>query len=71
MSISVTKVDSPETRLRSALINITQLNSTLYPAVTTKQISYADTALGSTNTNGLTAYYIYDQWALKTYSVAP
>lgn len=69
MSISITKVDSPEVRLQRALINLTELDSTTYPAVTTKQVSYADTAFG-TNTSGLTAYYIYDQWALKTYNLS-
>lgn len=69
-NVRIIKVDSPETRLQRCFINLTSLDSSTYPAVTSRDITYPDTAWG-TNTPGLTSYYVYDQYALRTYNVSP
>jgi len=66
MAISVTKVDTFQTRYSQSFVNLTQINSTTYPALTTSQVQYNDTG-----SDALTAYFIYDQWALRTYNVGP
>jgi len=63
-SQTVTKVDSFQTRLMQSFVNLTALDSTTYPAVTTMQLEYNDT----TNGVATTAYFIYDQWAIRTKS---
>lgn len=50
----------------SAFENLTKLDSTLYPAITTRSI-YPDAATGLTN--AITAYNVYDQWALRVHTV--
>jgi hypothetical protein len=54
-------VDSLETRLAGCFVNLTQKNSTLYPQITSVRLQYGDTS-----TNATTAYFVYDQWALRT-----
>jgi hypothetical protein len=61
MAIEVIKVDSIQTRLMQSFVNLTQLNSTRYPATTSKQIQYSDTGTAMT-----TAYFVYDQFAFRT-----
>jgi len=65
MAVSVTYVDTFQTRVSQSFVNLTKLNSSLYPAVTTSQIEYNDTGMAA-----VTAYFIYDQWALRTYNVS-
>lgn len=63
MPISVTYVDTFQTRFSQSFVNLTKLDSTIYPAVTTTQYQ-DDLTSGET----LTAFFIYDQWALRTIS---
>ncbi|NDA63499.1 MAG: hypothetical protein EBX50_15885 [Chitinophagia bacterium] len=71
MPIEVTKVDTFQAKLNSALINLTQLDSTTYPATTSIRIDPVDTsnAFSGTTQTPLTAYFIFDQWALRTKAV--
>lgn len=62
MPVQVNYVDTFQTRFFQSFVNLTKINSTTYPAVTTVQIH-------DTNTEPLTAYNIYDQWALRTTNV--
>jgi hypothetical protein len=64
MAQTVTYVDSIQTRIFQSFVNLTKLNSTIYPAVTTVSLGYNDTTTGVATT----AYQIYDQWALRTIS---
>lgn len=66
MPITVTKVDSFQTRFSQSFVNLTQLNPTTYPALTSMELQYGDTSDG---TSPVSAYFIYDQWALRTYDV--
>lgn len=59
MAVQYVKVDSPVTRFAQAFVNLTQKDSTTYPAVTTVQID-------NTMYTPLTTYSIYDQWAFRT-----
>lgn len=62
MSQTVTYVDTFQTRFFQSFVNLTKLDATLYPAVTTVSLGYNDTTTGVATT----AYQIYDQWALRT-----
>ena len=59
MAIQIVKVDSPVTRFAQSFVNLTNIDSTLYPSTTSVTID-------STITPALTSYYIYDQWAFRT-----
>jgi len=62
MPIEINRPDTFQTRFFQSFVNMTQLSgNTLFPAVTTVNIH-------ATNTEALTSYTIYDQWALRTYS---
>lgn len=63
MPVTVTKVDTLQTRIFQSFVNLTKYNNTLYPAVTTRSIQNPDPTC--TTCEGLTAYQIYDQWALR------
>ena len=65
MAIEVIKVDSLQTRLMQSFVNLTQINSTRYPATTSTQIQYSDTGTAMT-----TAYFVYDQFAFRTTAVS-
>ena len=69
MAVTVTKVDSLQTRIMQSFVNLTVLNSTLYPATTTTQFEYNDTTTSGTPV--LTAYFVYDQWAFRTTGTSP
>ena len=69
MAVTVTKVDSLQTRIMQSFVNLTVLNSTLYPATTTTQFEYNDTSTRGVPV--LTAYFIYDQWAFRTTGTSP
>jgi hypothetical protein len=58
MPIQVNYVDTFQTRFFQSFVNLTQQDSTVYPAITTKQIDTENTSL--------TCYNVYDQWALRT-----
>lgn len=62
MAVQITKVDSLQTRLFQSFVNLTQSDSTLYPAVTTMQID-------NTMNIPLTSYFVYDQFALRLSAV--
>ena len=62
MPVEINKVDTLQTRIYQSFVNLTQQNSTTYPAVTSVRIT-------STNTEPLTSYNIYDQWALRVQSI--
>jgi len=59
MAVQIIKVDTPITRFTQSFVNLTEINSTTYPAVTTVQID-------NTMNIPLTTYSIYDQWAFRT-----
>jgi hypothetical protein len=67
MAINYVNVDSFQTRVSQAMINLTQLNATTYPATSVIKIDPPDmpNAFG-TNYVPVTSMYIYDQWAFKT-----
>jgi len=58
MAVQIVKVDTPTTRFNQSFVNLTEKDSTTYPAVTTVKI---DTTMNIP----LTSYYIYDQWAFR------
>lgn len=62
MPVTRTTVDTFQTRFYQSFVNLTKYNSTSYPAITTIRYEYPDNC---TNCEGLTAYSIYDQWALR------
>lgn len=62
MAVQITKVDNLQTRLFQSFVNLTQSNSTTYPALTVMQVD-------NTMQTPLTAYYIYDQFALRLSAV--
>ena len=66
MATEIIKVQTFQAKLDSALINLTELNSSTYPAVTAIKI---DQPKFNTSAPALTSYYIYDQWALRTKAV--
>jgi len=61
MAVEVIKVDTLQTRLFQSFVNLTQSNSTLYPATTTVQID-------NTITPALTTYFVYDTFAFRVSS---
>lgn len=65
MAVTYTNVDSPATRFMQSFVNLTQINPTRYPQLTSMRLEYGDTATVPT-----TAYYIFDQWAFRTISVS-
>ena len=67
MPIQVNYVDSFQTRVAQSFVNLTAINSTKYPAVTTVQI-YPDPSTGLTN--ALTSYNVYAQNAFRTIAVS-
>ena len=64
MAVEFIKVDNIQTRIMQSFVNLTQLDSTSYPATTSKQIQYSDTGTAMT-----TAFFVYDQYAFRTTSV--
>lgn len=66
MPTEVIKVATFQEKINSALINLTELNSATYPAVTSVQIDQPEF---NTTVPALTTYYVYDQWALRTKAV--
>ena len=70
MPVTVTKVDTFQAKLNSALFNLTQADPTTYPAVTSVRIDGPDTSNAFTGTTfePVTAYYIFDQYAIRTKS---
>jgi len=63
MAVQIIKVDTPVTRFNQSFVNLTEINSTKYPALTTKQVD-------TTMYEPLTTYSIYDQWAFRTIAVS-
>jgi len=61
-NIQVNYVDTFQTRIMSAFTNLTKLDSSTYPAVSTVQV-YPDPTTGGVN--ALTSINVYDQWALR------
>ena len=68
MPIEITKVDTFQAKFNSAFVNLTQLDSSTYPAVTSMRIDPVDSsnAFPGTTQTALTAYFIFDQYALRT-----
>jgi len=67
MPVTVTKVDSFQTRLFQSFVNLTKSDSSLYPALTTMSIDQPE----NTTVEGVTAYQIYDQWAVRVVTDNP
>jgi len=67
MPIQINRVDTFQTRVAQSFVNLTAINSTKYPAVTTIQV-YPDPSTGLTN--ALTSYNVYDQYAFRTIAVS-
>ena len=63
MPVEINYVDTFQTRFFQSFVNLTKQDSTTYPAVTTMQVQ-------QTNTEPLTTYSVYDQWALRTQEAA-
>jgi len=61
MPIQVNYVDTFQTRFYQSFVNMTKQDSTLYPAITTKQVD--------TENPSLTCFNVYDQWALRVATV--
>lgn len=61
MPIQVNYVDTFQTRFNQSFVNMTQQDSTTYPAITTKQID--------TDNPSLTCFNVYDLWALRVKNV--
>jgi len=59
--IQVNYVDTFQTRFYQSFVNMTEEDSTAYPAITTTLID--------TNNPSLTCYNVYDQWALRVKNV--
>jgi hypothetical protein len=70
MPIEINKIDTFQTRFFNSFVNLTQQDSTTYPAITTMRIEpgYFPPAAGGTNSDLLTSYTIYDQYALRVQS---
>ena len=68
MPIEITKVGTFQTRFMQSFVNLTELNSTTYPATTSIRIDPVDSssAFPDTTQTALTSITIYDQWALRT-----
>ena len=68
MPLEINKIDSFQTRIMQSFVNLTELNSTTYPATTSIRIDPIDTssAFPGTTQTALTSISIYDQWALRT-----
>lgn len=64
MSVQINHIDTFQTRFIQSFVNLTKIDSTTYPANTSVVIGYNDT----TNGPAVTAYNIYDQWALRVVS---
>jgi hypothetical protein len=62
MPVEINYVDTFQTRCFQSFVNLTKINSTTYPAVTTVRIQ-------GTGTTALTTYNVYDQWAVRTRAV--
>jgi hypothetical protein len=63
MPVEVNYIDTFQTRFFQSFVNLTRQDATTYPAVTTIRIE-------NTNTEPLTSYSIYDQWALRVETTA-
>jgi len=63
MAANYVYVDSFQTRFSQSFVNLTKLNSTTFPAVTTVDVGFRDS---DTTTPSITTYFIYDQYALRT-----
>jgi hypothetical protein len=68
MPITVTKVDTFQAKFNSAFFNLTQSDPTTFPATTSVRIDGPDTsnAFVDSTFQAITAYYIFDQYALRT-----
>jgi hypothetical protein len=62
MPVTVSKIDTFQTRFFQSFVNLTKFNSTQYPAVTTVRIDQPENC---TTCEGVTAYNVFDQWALR------
>lgn len=60
--VTRTYVDSFQTKVEQSYVNLTKLNSSTYPAITSVRYEYTDS---SSTVPAVTAYYIYDQYALR------
>jgi len=67
-NISVTYVDTFQTRFMNSFVNLTKLDSTKCPAITSVRHSYNDT--GFNNPPALTAYYVMDQYSLRVLALS-
>jgi hypothetical protein len=62
MPVTVNKIDTFQTRFFQSFVNLTKYDSTKYPALTTVKIDQPEYC---TTCEAVTAYSIYDQWALR------
>ena len=70
MPVEINKIDTFQTRFFNSFINLTNQDSTYYPALTTTRIepNYLGGAAGGTNVDLMTSYSIYDQFALRVWT---
>jgi len=62
MPIVFNKIDTFQTRIAQSYVNLTQADSTSYPATSVITIDRPEWDAGA---EALTAVNIYDQWALR------
>jgi hypothetical protein len=62
MATQIIKIDNLQTRLMQSFINLTNSNSSLYPALTVLQVD-------KTFSPPLSTYQVYDQFALRLSAV--
>lgn len=62
MPVTVNRINTLETRIYQSFVNLTKHDSTKYPAVTSKHIDQPEYC---TTCEAVTAYTVYDQWALR------
>jgi len=62
MAIEKNTIDTFQTRFYQSFVNLTKINSTTFPAITTIRIDQPEF---NTAAPALTSISLYDQWALR------
>lgn len=67
MPVEIRRPDTFQTRFYNSFVNLTEQDSTKYPAMTTVRVEPPYNP-GGTEFDLLTSYSIYDQYALRVWS---
>lgn len=62
MAVEYSLIDTFQTRFYQSFVNLTKINSTTFPAVTTIRIDQPEF---NSSAPALTSISVYDQWALR------